>query len=268
MKINIAGVNIDNFDTAMAVAKLHELISSGGAHYIVTPYSEQIVFALQDKNYLQALNNASMALPDGVGILWAAKFLSLPRRGKLLTLLQWLASLLAIVFSPAYIRSVLPARVTGSGFIWDVAELAYRKNYSLCLVGGVDNVAQKAASVLQKKFPDLKINLAVSDEPFDDSLMARISASNSDILLIAYSPPKQELWLAQNIQKLNVKAALGLGGTFDYLAQKRLLAPKIWQNLGLEWLWRLITQPWRVKRMWNAVGVFSISMLRHKISKF
>jgi N-acetylglucosaminyldiphosphoundecaprenol N-acetyl-beta-D-mannosaminyltransferase len=98
-------------------------------------------------------------------------------------------------------------------------------------------------------------------------VIKEINDSNSDILLIAYSPPKQEQWLYENIQKLNVKMAMGLGGTFDYIAGKQVLPPNFMHQMGLEWLWRLITQPWRIKRIWNAVPVFIWKIYKYKYAK-
>jgi N-acetylglucosaminyldiphosphoundecaprenol N-acetyl-beta-D-mannosaminyltransferase len=240
MKINIAGVLIDDITKTDAIQKIDDFVTSGKSHYIVTPYSEMIVFAQRDEKYKQALNAADLSLPDGIGIVFAAKYLGFK----------------------------IHERVTGRLLVFDIAKLCQDKNYSLALVGGTNNVAKRASAELKKQFPNLKINLAVSDKPFDQSIVGEINASNSDILLIAYSPPKQELWLADNIQKLNVKVAIGLGGTFDYLAGIKSVPPIIFHKLGLEWLWRLLTQPTRMKRMWNAVPVFSTIIYKYKRNQF
>ncbi|MBI4363681.1 MAG: WecB/TagA/CpsF family glycosyltransferase [Candidatus Doudnabacteria bacterium] len=259
MKVDIAGVFVDDMSKEETLEIIKEFVQSGKPHLIVTTYSEFVVFAQKDENYKKVLNSADLSLPDGIGILWAAKFLSLqPTTYNLLT------SLLAIIFNPKYIRSVIREQVTGSHLIWDIAGLASEKKYSLALVGGADSVAALTANELKKKFPDLKVNLVVSGNQFDEQLVGEIAVSNSDILLIAYSPPRQETWLSENLQKLNVKVAMGLGGTFDYIAKKRPKAPKIMHYMGLEWLWRLITQPYRVKRIWNAVPVFIFKVYKYK----
>ncbi|MEJ0021105.1 MAG: WecB/TagA/CpsF family glycosyltransferase [Candidatus Doudnabacteria bacterium] len=251
MKINVGGVNIDNVTKSEAIERIDGFIKSGEPHYVVTPYSEMIVFASNSENYRQVLNAADLSLADGVGILWAAKYLSLKN-----TFFSVFISLAAIVFDPNYIRSVIREQITGSRLIYDLAELAQEKNYSVALVGGQGNVAAQAAYELKKLYPNLNIKLALSGRPFDAQIVKEITDSNSDILLVAYSPPKQEIWLAQNLQNLNNKVAIGLGGTFDYLAGIRRPAPNFMHYTGLEWLWRLMTQPWRFKRMWNAVPVF------------
>ena len=265
MKINIANVLVDNVTTEETVDAIDKFVRSGEPHYIVTPYSEFIVFAGRDSRYLEVLNQADLSLPDGIGILWAAKYLSV--KDEYGSIVELCYSLLATLFSRSYARSVISERVSGSKLIWNIASLAAAKNYSMALVGGDDEVAVKSAVVLESKYPNLKINLAVSGHPFDDEMIKRISESNSDILCIAYQPPKQELWLAQNLHRLNVKAAIGLGGTFDYLAGKRISSPGLFTSLGLEWLWRLITQPWRIKRIWNALPVFISIVYKYKLNK-
>jgi len=240
MKIDIAHVLVDNVTKEEVLKNIDSYIASGTPHYIVTTYSEFVVFAKHDPQYLKVLNQAALSIPDGIGIVWAGNFLT----GK----------------------KIIIEKVSGSKLIWDIARLAAEKNYSMALVGGTDNVATLASEALRKKFPNLKINLALSDKSFDQNIVQEIAASNSDILCIAYAPPKQEIWIADNLQRLNVRVAIGLGGTLDYLAGKRSYAPNWMIALGLEWLWRLITQPWRVKRIWNAIVVFSFIVLKYKFS--
>jgi len=238
MKVDVAGVLLDNISMEEAIAKIDFFVQTGKYHYIVTPYSEIIVFAQQDQKYREALNQAALSLPDGIGVIWAGNYLA----G----------------------RKVLDERVTGRHLIWDIAKLSVERKYSLALVGGEGNVAAQSAYELKKIYPDLKINLAISGKPFNDQTIKEINDSNSDILLIAYSPPKQEMWLYENRDKLTVKVAIGLGGTFDYIAGKYPLAPQIWHQMGLEWLWRLITQPSRFGRIWNAVPVFIWKIYQYK----
>ena len=255
---------MDNVSKEETLKIIKEFVQSGKPHLVVTAYSEFIVFAQKDENYGKVLNRADLSLPDGIGILWAAKYLELRITDYGLRIYYLLKTLLAIVFNPKYIRTVIKEQVTGSHLIWDIAYLASEENYSLALVGGQGSVAAITANELKKKFSNLKVNLVVSGNAFDDQLVGEIAASNSDILLIAYSPPKQETWLAENLQKLNVKVAMGLGGTFDYIAKKRPKAPRFMHYMGLEWLWRLITQPWRIKRIWNAVPVFVWKVYKYK----
>ncbi|MBI3952373.1 MAG: WecB/TagA/CpsF family glycosyltransferase [Candidatus Doudnabacteria bacterium] len=271
MKVDIAGVLVDNISKEETLKKIDEFVSSGNPHLIVTTYSEFIVYASRDSSYKKVLNSADLSLPDGIGILWAAKLLKLKVKSEKLKVLECLWQVIysgaSIIFKPSFVRSEIKEQITGSRLIWDIARLASEKGYSISLIGGEDGVGVLAGIELKKKFPELKINLIVSGNTFDDQLAGGIAGSNSDILLIAYSPPKQETWLAQNLSKLNVKVALGLGGTFDYIAKKRPKSPDFMHYMGLEWLWRLITQPWRIKRMWNAIPVFIAIVYSYKVHK-
>jgi N-acetylglucosaminyldiphosphoundecaprenol N-acetyl-beta-D-mannosaminyltransferase len=270
MKLNIAGVHVDSLSRHEAVKKIDEFVQSGSYHYVVTPYSEFFVFARTNHHFRAALNKASLSLPDGIGVLWAAKFLSSPaprHRPVRFLIVTWqlIVSLFRTFFDVNYAKTVIRERISGSSFIWDVTKLAFQKHYSLALVGGTHDMAQKAAHKLRIHFPFINIKLAISDRPFDKYVTDRIAASHSDILLIAYSPPKQELWLEENGAKLGVKVAFGLGGTFDYLGEKYPTAPHFWHSRGLEWAWRLMTQPWRIGRIWNAVPVFIWTIYKFKL---
>jgi N-acetylglucosaminyldiphosphoundecaprenol N-acetyl-beta-D-mannosaminyltransferase len=266
MKIDVAGVLIDNVSKQEAIDTIDKFVRSGNPHLVITPYSELIVFAQNDSDYRNILNQADLSLPDGIGVIWAAKYLSLKSHNIFTALFQVIYTGAAIIFKPDYIRSVITQQISGNEFVFDIAELAQEKKYSIVMVGGQSKVAAQASYELKKIFPDLKINLALSGRPFDEKIIREISDSNSDILLIAYSPPKQEFWLAQNLKNLNAKVAVGLGGTFDYLAKIHPSPPSFLRQIGLQWLWRLFTQPWRLKRMWNAVPVFVWKVYKYKVN--
>jgi N-acetylglucosaminyldiphosphoundecaprenol N-acetyl-beta-D-mannosaminyltransferase len=266
MKIDIAGVLVDDVTNQEALNKIKEFVISGTSHYIVTPYSEFIVTASNNSQFKEAVNKADLSLPDGVGILWAGKFLSMPKKNPVVTFLNWFGSLASIVLSPNSVRTVFKEQVSGSRIIWDIAKLAEDNKFSLSLVGGFNGVAEKTAQALKNRYPNLTINLAYSPAgDFDEEVIRKINDSNSDILLIAYQPPKQEIWMAENKDRLNVKVVMGLGGTFDYISGLYQQAPDFMYNLGLEWLWRMITQPKRIKRIWNATVIFSLLTLRYKL---
>ncbi len=266
MKVDIAGVAVDALTKSEALEEVDSFLKSSNSHLAVTVYSEFIVFAHRHPEYRKVLNSADLSLADGFGILWAAKYLSQPRSNWLVELIRLKLSLVRALFDKKDFKTIIPEVITGSRLIWDLAKLAEERGYSMALVGGEDSVAAQTGYELKLKFPNLKVNLALSGGvPFDDKTVREIAESNSDILLIAYSPPKQEMWLAENLNQLNMKLAIGVGGTFDYIAGKRAPAPDFMHRLGLEWFWRLITQPWRIKRIWNAVPVFIWTVYKYKL---
>src|SRR3989344_3487810 len=256
MKIDVLGVKINTDTKNTIIFLIKKLLSEGKSIFIVTPYSEMIVRAQSDRGFRDVLNSATFALPDGIGVLWAAHFLtpSLKLREGRGELWFWklITTLLSIIFNPKSIRDPIPEKISGSDFVWDLAKLAADRGYSVFLLGGFDDTPDLAAEKLKIKFPALKI-AGISSPPNEEGVgevvVEKINSAKPDFLFVALGPVRQEKWIHENLPKLNVKLAIGLGGTLDYLANKSMLAPQIWRTIGLEWLWRLLTQPWRLLRI-------------------
>ncbi|MBI4050064.1 MAG: WecB/TagA/CpsF family glycosyltransferase [Candidatus Doudnabacteria bacterium] len=243
MKIDVLGVKIDDLTREQVVHRLKNLLVLPKPVFIVTPYSESIVAAQRDAEFRNILNSADLSLPDGMGVVWAANFLG----------------------------AKLPEKISGSDFVWDLAEIAADYNFSIYLLGGYGDTPKLAAAKLKSKFPNLKIAgtsnapglsfprrresipLDAGSKSGMTDIINEIDNSRADFLLVALGPVRQEKWIAENLPDLRVKLAIGLGGTFDYLAGKRPPAPRILRVTGLEWLWRLLTQPWRVIRIFKGV---------------
>lgn len=255
MKIDVLGVRIDSFTKEELLHKLRNLLVLNKPVFIVTPYSEMIVAAQRDQEFRNILNSADFALPDGIGILWAAYYLHAKS--------NLISSLLSIIFKPESIRDPIPEKISGAEFIWDLAELASQKNYSIFLLGGFGDTPNLAAEALKSKYPDLKIagtaspvnhEIASLSLAMTQNLINQINSSHTDFLFVALGPGNQEKWIYRNLPNLRVKLAIGLGGTFDYLAEKRPYRPQNWARRGLEWLWRFLTQPWRILRILRGVS--------------
>lgn len=213
LKIGISDVNYD--DALEEVKKWLE--NRTKKHYIVTPNPEILVAAQKNKKLVQVLNRADLALPDGIGLLWASRFLGQPLKEKL----------------------------TGVDFMEKLCELAEKEGFTVGLIGGENGVAVKTAECLKKRYPGLKI-VFVAEEWISPYLPS--NNLSIDILFVAFGAPKQEIWISQNLKRLPVKVAMGVGGAFDFLAGVVPRSPRWIQNLGLEWLFRLIRQPSRIKR--------------------
>lgn len=216
----ILGVEVDALTRHEALECVDALMHSRGQHLITTPNPEIVVAAQQDAEFCKILNQAALALPDGVGLMWAARMLGTP----------------------------LKERIAGSDFVWDIAQLAAERGYTMQLMGGKGGTAQEAAKRLKIKVEKLKI-----------------VETNPDILLVALGHGKQEKWIAEHLRELpSVKIAMGVGGALDFIAGHVARAPRALRFIGLEWLWRLMRQPWRAPRIWRAVVVFSWLVLRAK----
>lgn len=193
-------------------------------HHVCTINPEFIMIARHDSNFWNILHRADLCVPDGVGLLWAARRLG----------------------------HSLPERVTGSDGVPKIAERAARLGWRLFLLGAAPGVAERAGAVLQARFPGLQIAGIYGGSPApedEDAIVERVNASGADILFVAYGAPEQDKWIARNLPRLKVAMAMGVGGAFDFLAGVVPRAPLWMQRAGLEWLFRLFLQPWRFKRM-------------------
>lgn len=209
---------------------------------IFTPNPEIIMYAQSHPEFMQVLNEADVALPDGIGV-----------------------GLASFLCGKGFI-----SRVTGVDFIDDLftmlnvvgnSSMKTLKNpYSVGLFGGKPGVAEKAANCLQKKYSGIAISLS-SDE-WDEK---KIKGKKIDILLVALGFPKQEKWISENINKNPIRVAMGVGGAFDFLAGEVSRAPVFVRRLGLEWFYRLCIQPWRIKRQLALIS-FMLLVIKESLS--
>ena len=196
----------------------------GGARHVCTLNPEFVMIARRDPNFWNILQRATLCVPDGVGLLWAAR-----RQG-----------------------TPLPERVTGSDGVPIIAQRAAQHGWRLYLLGAGPGIAQRTADILQARFPGLPIAGIYEGSPApedEDAIVERINASGADILFVAYGAPEQDKWIARNLPRLKVTMAMGVGGAFDFIAGVVPRAPVWMQRMGIEWLYRLYLQPWRIKRM-------------------
>ncbi len=261
-KIHIAGVNFDPVRYDQALDRIAALIQSGVQHYGVTPNPEMLLNASRDPEFRNILNGASLSVADGVGVLWAATFLQKASGLPAWLRLLWLPlSLAMVLLAPARLRQVLPQRVAGSDLLFGIAERSQNAGWRIFLLGAAPGVAEAARQALLKKYPHANIagSYAGSPKAQDwEAVRSCIHDAQPNVLLIAYGSPAQERWIAEHLAKLpSVRFAMGIGGAFDFAAGRIRRAPKAFQRLGLEWLWRLVLQPSRWRRIVNATWRFA-----------
>lgn len=222
--INILNVRIDNMTYADALARVDEFLRAPGLHQIATINPEFVVLAQKDAEFLRVLNACALNVPDGVGLLGAARRLGTPLR----------------------------ERVTGQELVDRICALAAERGARVFFLGAREGIAERAAAELKKRYPRLEIGDCYAGSPAreeEDGIVERINASRARILFVAYGPPKQELWIARNAARLkNIAVAMGVGGTFDTLAGIVPRAPRWIRDAGFEWTYRLAREPWRIKR--------------------
>lgn len=230
-RVRILGIAIDNVVEDEALEHIASFIAEGGPHQVSTANPEFLMEARRNPAFRAVLQQAALVTPDGFGLLLAARWLGTPLRG----------------------------RVTGVELTLRIAERAARLGWRIFLLGAAPGVAEHAAQVLQERYAGLRIAGCYAGSPqarHAPFLRQVVGAAQPDVLLVAYGHPAQDLWIAHNQPQLAVPVAIGVGGTFDYLAGRVPRAPTWLRRLGLEWLYRLARQPQRWRRILTAVPHF------------
>lgn len=242
MKCDVLGVMVDNATMSEAVAQLSEYIDTTDAHMVVTPNAEILHLAYYDKEFCDVVNSASFVSPDGVGVLYAARILKTPLKEK------------------------VPGCELGYNLLFEAA----KKGAPVFFFGASEGVAELCAKNLLEKIPGLKVagtrNGYFTDAE-NDEIVNEINQSGAKVLWVCLGAPKQEKWMYQNREKLKVGVMLGLGGSMDVYAGVAKRAPKIFIKLGCEWLYRLIKQPKRFKRMLNIPKILLVAKKQAKRRK-
>jgi N-acetylglucosaminyldiphosphoundecaprenol N-acetyl-beta-D-mannosaminyltransferase len=233
--IQILGVHIHRVDFSQTLDQIAAWIAASRltaplddarslARQVCTVNPEFLVEAHQNPAFAATLRQADLRVPDGVGVLWAARLLGAP----------------------------LAERVTGSDGIYRICETAAQNGWRVFFLGAAPGVAQRTAVTLRKRYPGLLVAGTFSGGPDGGcwpAIAQMLTASSPHILFVAFGHPKQDFWIAQHRHELPCVVALGVGGAFDFVAGVTERAPQWMQRLGLEWLHRLIRQPWRWRRM-------------------
>jgi len=238
----ILGVRVDDVTEEEAVAQCVAFVAEG-RRSVVTPNPEIVMAARTDRGLRHALAHADLAIPDGGGLLLAARLWGEPFR----------------------------EQVRGSDLTLRLLAEATARDWRVFLLGGASGVAEEAAAQLLARWPALRIvgtDAGRADAAYDAATRGAIAAAGRvDLLLVAFGAPRQEQWLARNLAQLDVGVALGVGGTLDFLAGRVRRAPRPIRRAGLEWLFRLIVQPWRWRRQLRAARFFPLIALRAPVER-
>ncbi len=223
-RIYVLGVGFDNVNMSEAVEKCMNFIEEENANLVVTPNPEIIMKANYDANFKDIINNASLVIPDGIGVIKGAKILGTP----------------------------LKERVAGYDLICELLEKGKYGSISFYFLGSKPGVAEKAKTKLEEKYPDIKI-LGTHDGYFDDEtekqIIEELKQLKPDVLLCGCGFPKQEKLINKYLNEKAYKIGIGCGGSLDVLAGEVKRAPKLFIKLHLEWFYRLLKQPSRLGRM-------------------
>lgn len=255
-------------------------VNDSSSKFIAKANSEFFLRAYKNPEFKKVLQDADLVIPDGIGVLWAARFLTLktssaPILRELQILWQAKYSLLSLIFNPKFCRYPIPERIPGVEALYLMLRAASDTNSSVFFLGAEEEVNKKAVEKIKKKFPKLIVAGAKGGYWKDDSaVIDEINKSGAKLLIVALGSPKQEYWIRDNVDKLKtVKVAVGEGGSLDFVAGSFRRAPKGMQNMGLEWFWRLLMNKSksstgsRLKRIWEAVPVFILAVISDKINR-
>ncbi|TWJ19063.1 WecB/TagA/CpsF family glycosyltransferase [Geobacter argillaceus] len=241
-RLNILNVWVDPVDMAGALERIERFVEEGDRPHSVFAVNPEKNFSVpRDPRLHQTFKQADLLIPDGIGVVMAARIL---HRARL-------------------------SRVPGVELMDRICRLSAGKGYRVFIYGAKEEVSSKAAAILQQRYPSLKIvgraNGFVTPDEIP-SLIERINASGAQILFLALGSPRQENWFVENAARLStVRVCQGIGGTLDTIAGTVKRAPERWCRLNLEWLYRLISEPKRIGRQ-KVLPIFAYRVFRRKLS--
>lgn len=236
--VTILGIRIDRIDMAHAIKRVEGFLKGSRPHLIVTADAAGVVIAKHDDELRRIMLTADLVTPDSSGILLGAKLQGTP----------------------------LIERVSGVDLAQEICGLCARTEHSVFLLGAAPGVAQAAATMLQNKYPGLRV-AGVHDGFFSDDkpVVEMIRSSGTDVLFVAMGIPKQEKWIARWIGELGVRAAIGVGGSFDVFSGNVQRAPQWMRDHGLEWLHRVAINPRKMSKVAH-LPKFALMVLRERLT--
>jgi N-acetylglucosaminyldiphosphoundecaprenol N-acetyl-beta-D-mannosaminyltransferase len=246
-RLNLGGVFVDQVDFDSAVARIERLVRSGGSHQIATVNLDFLSIARRMPEFMQTLNQADLAVPDGMPLVWLSRWTGTP----------------------------LTERVAGVELFGACCEIAAQDGLGVFLLGAADGVAEQAGKRLQELYPGLRIvgTYAPAHGPItpeeDEHIVEMVQAAKPDFLFVALGAPRQDLWIREHISCLQVPVSMGVGCVFDIYAGAVKRAPKWMQRLGLEWTFRLAQEPARLWRRYlvDDLPTFAAVMLETRGDK-
>ena len=223
-RLRILDVPVDMVSKTEAMERFIELMNENACSLIVTPNSEIVLSASKDREMKSLIEGAELIIPDGIGLVYASRILNSP----------------------------LKERVTGIDFLSDILTYLEKAGKSVYLLGGKPGVAGRAADKMKEKYPGLIVAgtqhgyFKTDDEK---AIVEAVNTSGADFLCVAMGSPKQEKFIhSHKGDFLNVRAAMGVGGSLDVWAGALKRAPEFFQKSGLEWLYRVLQEPSRLGR--------------------
>ena len=274
----ILGVRVDSTSTSRVLTQIQKKLLQGRKFYITTPNPEIVLKASKDRKLRDIIGRSFLAIPDGVGLQIALKFLSMSKFSNRIVR--------KVVYPLQLLLSVILGRknvVKGRELMLNLFGLTNQKKLKVYLLGATKSVNAKAIDKFRNEYsgakikgssgPELNSNakpLGKLQEKLNREAVEEINRFAPSMLFVAFGCPKQEKWIAKWLPRLNVKMAMTVGGALDYYAGVAKIPPKWMVRVGLEWLWRLIKPSYyqprkRFYRIVNSVIVFPWKIFVYKL---
>lgn len=279
--VKILGIKIDSTSKESVLREIQTRLVKKQKFYIATPNPEQILIAQKDEQFKEILNSADISIPDGIGLVAANKFYSLPRpeniiRRAFVLLMQGFGVGFSIIFDRRWIESEMHL-IKGREIFLELIKIANKKELRVILVGDNLQSAQKTVKKLRQNFiklnitgltgPDLDDNgetKTTRDKDLENKAVKRINELKPDLLFIGFRAPVQEKWLYRWYNKLEFVCGMVVGGTFDYISGKKRTPPYWIDDIGMEWLWRVYIGDQKLKRIIKAFPEFPLRIYWQK----
>ncbi|WP_019915039.1 WecB/TagA/CpsF family glycosyltransferase [Paenibacillus sp. HW567] len=236
--VPIFGIRVSKVDMKATVSYLTEAVRNREPHQVITANPIMVMTALDNPAYMEIMKSAELVVPDGTGVVWAAE----------------------------YCHEPVAERVAGFDLLHELLHQGESYNWKVYLLGSTPEVIGETATRLQSQYPGIII-AGYHDGFFgpeaDEEILNTINQAQPDLLFVARGADSQEPWIAKYKSRLNIPVMMGVGGSFDVISGKSRRAPKAFQKLRAEWLYRLLKEPTRYKRM-LALPKFAVKVLREK----
>lgn len=236
--VPIFGIRVSKVDMKTTVSYLTEAVHNRVPHQVITANPIMVMAALENPSYMEIMKSAELVVPDGTGVVWAADYCNEP----------------------------VAERVAGFDLLHELLRQGESYNWRVYLLGSTPEVIRETASRLQTGYPCIVI-AGYHDGYFgpdeDEQILAGIFEAKPDLLFVARGADSQEPWIAKYKSRLQIPVMMGVGGSFDVISGKSRRAPKAFQKLRAEWLYRLLKEPTRYKRM-LALPKFAVKVVREK----
>lgn len=281
----ILGIKVSITNKQEVLDFVSSRLESKEKFYIVTPNPENLLLATKDWLLSKAIRRSHLSVPDGIGLAQAYKFLSYKdNKNDVLRFFKIFMQGLYVGYKTLVDKKYLTDGfeiIKGRELFLDILKIINDRKGRVYLFGGENGEQEQAIKRLRLQFPDTTFQtnykfpqfnrngqpVSIVDRKMHKSILGSIKLFEPDMVFVALNTPKQEKWIFRNLYRLQkVTGAMTVGGTFNYVAGNMKLPPKWMEKTGLEWVYRLMQEPKRIRRILNAFPIFPLKVFMWKLN--